>query len=214
MIHSHISNIQACSFFYSESPKFPPAPASPGYSSLLPDLISWTATASPNHHFIFLICNCKPQPPLYTGSFNFHIQIPPHKTVLCSSSQNEPLLDFASQTRSPFPPFLLCLVALLSHIRLSVAPWTVACQAPSSMRVYRQEYWIEQGILDRAGGRFLPPGIFRTLDWTRASCISCTGRWVLYPGGSAGKESTCNVGDLSSIRGLGTCPGEGNSYPV
>ena len=89
-------------------------------------------------------CHCKPQPPLYTGSFNFHIQIPPHKTVLSSSSQNEPLLDFASQTRSPFPPFLLCLVALLSHIQLSVAPWTVACQAPPSMRVYKQEYWTER----------------------------------------------------------------------
>ena len=54
MIHSHISHIRACSFFYSESPKFPPAPASPGYSSLLPDLISRTATASPNHHFILV----------------------------------------------------------------------------------------------------------------------------------------------------------------
>ena len=54
MIHSHISHIRACSFFYSESPKFPPAPAPPGYSSLLPDLISRTATASPNHHFILV----------------------------------------------------------------------------------------------------------------------------------------------------------------
>ena len=35
-----------------------------------------------------------------------------------------------------------------------------------------------------------------------------------FPGGSAGKESTCNVGDLSSIPGLGRAPGEGNSYPL
>ena len=30
-----------------------------------------------------------------------------------------------------------------------------------------------------------------------------------FPGGSAGKESACNVGDLSSISGLGRSPGEG-----
>ena len=33
-------------------------------------------------------------------------------------------------------------------------------------------------------------------------------------GGSAGKESACNVGDLGSIPGLGRSPGEGNGYPV
>ena len=34
------------------------------------------------------------------------------------------------------------------------------------------------------------------------------------PYGSAGKESTCNAGDLSSIPGLGGSPGEGNGYPL
>ena len=32
--------------------------------------------------------------------------------------------------------------------------------------------------------------------------------------GSAGKESTCNVGDLCSIPGLGRSPGEGKGYPL
>ena len=32
--------------------------------------------------------------------------------------------------------------------------------------------------------------------------------------GSAGKESTCNVGDLGSIPGLGGSPGEGKGYPL
>ena len=35
-----------------------------------------------------------------------------------------------------------------------------------------------------------------------------------FPGGSAGKESTCNAGDLGSIPGLGRSPGEGNGYPL
>ena len=35
---------------------------------------------------------------------------------------------------------------------------------------------------------------------------------MVFPCGSAGKESACNVGDLSSIPGLAKSPGEGNSY--
>ena len=35
-----------------------------------------------------------------------------------------------------------------------------------------------------------------------------------FPGGSDGKESTCNAEDLGSIPGLGRSPGEGNSYPL
>ena len=34
------------------------------------------------------------------------------------------------------------------------------------------------------------------------------------PCGSAGKESTCNSGDLGSISGLGKSPGEGKGYPL
>ena len=34
------------------------------------------------------------------------------------------------------------------------------------------------------------------------------------PYGSAGKESTLNVGDLSLIPGLGRSPGEGKDYPL
>ena len=35
-----------------------------------------------------------------------------------------------------------------------------------------------------------------------------------FPGGSAGKESACNVGDPCWIPGLGRSPGEGNGYPL
>ena len=33
-----------------------------------------------------------------------------------------------------------------------------------------------------------------------------------FSGGSAGKESACNAGDLGLIPGLGRSPGEGNGY--
>ena len=35
-----------------------------------------------------------------------------------------------------------------------------------------------------------------------------------FPGGSDGKESACNVGNLGSIPGLGRSPGEGNGQPT
>ena len=35
-----------------------------------------------------------------------------------------------------------------------------------------------------------------------------------FPGRSAGKESSCNAGDLVSIPGLGRSPGEGKGYPL
>ena len=34
------------------------------------------------------------------------------------------------------------------------------------------------------------------------------------PCGSAGKESTCNAGDVGSIPGLGRSPGEEKGYPL
>ena len=34
-----------------------------------------------------------------------------------------------------------------------------------------------------------------------------------FPGGSDGKESACNAGDLGLIPGLGRFPGERNGYP-
>ena len=35
-----------------------------------------------------------------------------------------------------------------------------------------------------------------------------------FPGGSDGKESTCNTGDPGSISGSGRSPGRGNGYPL
>ena len=35
-----------------------------------------------------------------------------------------------------------------------------------------------------------------------------------FPGGSAGKESACNAGDLDLIPGSGRCPGGGHGNPL
>ena len=39
-------------------------------------------------------------------------------------------------------------------------------------------------------------------------------RQLGFHGGSAGKESACNEGDLGSIPGFGRSPGEVNGYPL
>ena len=38
--------------------------------------------------------------------------------------------------------------------------------------------------------------------------------YTIFPGNSAGKESTCNTGDPGSIPGLGRSAGEGIDYPL
>ena len=35
-----------------------------------------------------------------------------------------------------------------------------------------------------------------------------------FPGGSDGKDSACNAGDLGSMPGSGISPGEGNGNPL
>ena len=42
---------------------------------------------------------------------------------------------------SSAPSTVRMLVQLLSRVRLFATPWTVACQAPLSIELPRQEYW-------------------------------------------------------------------------
>ena len=52
----------------------------------------------------------------------------------------------------------------------------------------------------------------RNIPWRRDRLPTTV--FLGFPGSSAGKESTCNVGDQGSIPGLGRSPGEGYSYPL
>ena len=54
--------------------------------------------------------------------------------------------------------------------------------------------------------------VSRKIHWRRDRLP--TPVFLGFPGGSDGKESTCNVGNLGSIPGLGRSPGEGNGYPI
>ena len=67
---------------------------------------------------------------------------------------------------------LIFVVQLLSVSSSFVTPWTVAHQAPLSMRFPRQEYWSQ--LL------FFLQGFSRPRDRTQVSCVSCIGRQILY----------------------------------
>ena len=48
-------------------------------------------------------------------------------------------------------------------------------------------------------------------DWSDSAAATV---FRVFPGGSAGKESSYSLGDLGSIPGLGRSPGEGKGYPL
>ena len=83
-----------------------------------------------------------------------------------------------------------------------------------SPRGRKDELVLQQGVEGppvQRRGVSLPhiPGCF-TGETTSEPDLGMRG----FPGGSAGKESACNVGDLGSIPGLGRSPGEGIAYPL
>ena len=57
-----------------------------------------------------------------------------------------------------------------------------------------------------------PPAMQETLGRRRDRLPTLV--FLGFPYGSAGKESTCNAGDLGLIPGLGRSPGEGEGYPL
>ena len=97
----------------------------------------------------------------------------------------------------------------------------VVCQAPQSTGFPRQEYWsgLPSSFLHRTNatspalaGRFFAsetPG----KPYVHSSPIY-NSQDMGFPCGSAGKESSCNVGDLGLIPGSGRSPGEGKGYPL
>ena len=76
------------------------------------------------------------------------------------------MVTYLSSPRKWMPPYMKCCSEVstaaaaaqsLSRVQLLVTPWTVACQAPLSMRVPRQEYW--SGLPFPSPGDLPEPGI-------------------------------------------------------
>ena len=77
---------------------------------------------------------------------------------------------------SMFPARAVKCAESLSRVWLFATSWTVACQGPLPMGFSRQEYW--------SGLPSPSPGDLTDTDLTHISCISCTGRWILYQWGT------------------------------
>ena len=57
-------------------------------------------------------------------------------------------------------------------------------------------------------------GVQRRNRWDKSSGLGLASLISGFPGGSGGKESTCNVGDLGSVPGLERFPGGGDDNPL
>ena len=92
---------------------------------------------------------------------------------------------------------MCCVLSCSSCVRLFATLWTVAHQAPLSMQFSKQEH--------QRGLPCLPPGDLPDPGTELKSVTSppLAGRFFTkgFPCGSAGKEATCNAGDLGSILG-------------
>ena len=102
------------------------------------------------------------------------------------------------------PPRRGC--GVLSRAQLFATLWTVACQAPLSMGFSSQEYW--RGLPFPPSGDLPDSGIEPE---PLVSPASQAGPLPLnFPGGSDGKESASNAGDLGSVPASGRSPGGGH----
>ena len=93
------------------------------------------------------------------------------------------------------------------------------------MGFLRQEYWNSLpfptlGDLPDPGIKPMSPALVGGFFTTESSQkpILCIVVYVCqslgFSGGSDGKESACNAGDLGSVPGLGRSPGKGNNSPL
>ena len=87
------------------------------------------------------------------------------------------------------------------------------------VRIFEGSIVCSKGFPDSSVGKNLPATQETQFDsWVRKICWRRdrlpTPVFLGFPCGSAGKESTCNAGDLASIPGLGRSPREGNGYPL
>ena len=132
------------------------------------------------------------------------------------------LMDFVSGLGILYRLNMNVNVKSLSCVRLLATPWTVAYQAPLSLGFSRQEYWSglpfpspgdlpnsgikpESPVLQADALPSEPPGKsqgkrpwfnswVRKIPWRRDRLP--TPVFSGFPGGSDGKESSCNVVDL------------------
>ena len=90
--------------------------------------------------------------------------------------------------------------------------WALCCsvRSVSLFKLLLRAYPSRENVIHRVHTCIFLCATFLNLH---RSAIIYTVLYLSFPGGSDGKESACNAGDLHSIPGLGRSPGEGNGNP-
>ena len=139
----------------------------------------------------------------------FHLIFTNHK-IPVKKVENSSLINL--ETVLEIKVFGHASIRHFSRVQLFVTLWTIAHQAPQSMGFPKQ--W--------SGLPFLPPGDLLNPKMEPESPVSPAlaggpfyhQHYLGLPGGSDGKASACNAGNLGSTPGLGRSPGEGNGNPL
>ncbi|CAI9176136.1 unnamed protein product [Rangifer tarandus platyrhynchus] len=133
------------------------------------------------------------------------------------TNSRSPPKSMSIESVMPSNHLILCRPLLLLP---SIFPTIRGFSNESALRIRWPKYWSFSFSISPSSEH---PGLisFR-MDWLDLLAVQGTLKSLLqhhsakacFPCGSAGKESTCNVGDLGSIPGLGRSPGEGKGYPL
>ena len=127
-------------------------------------------------------------------------------------------LYFLWQWQSLFSWVSKSLLIVTAAMKLKDAsPWKKSYDKPRQRNEKKRCYFAGKGLYSQSDGFSSSHVYMWELDhkegwalknWCFSTAVSG------FPCGSAGKESACNAGDLSLIRGLGRSPGEGKGYPL
>ena len=117
------------------------------------------------------------------------------------------ILYHLSHQRNYYVLYSFSSVQSLSHVQLFATPWARASLASLSI------------TNSQSLSKLISRGQHYSDTTTRQGChrkrkLEANIPAVGLPGGSDGKESTCNAGDPGLIPGSGRCPGKGNGNPL
>ena len=146
--------------------------------------------------------------PLSAGRAGSKLRARPRESRHPSSNQDSPHLIHVCLWRSGTPPWR-------TQPSLFLALWTpcslTLAQPFPSLGLF--SLWDLEGKTETRQPGQLRPNTQSVLN-DCALNLKAPDDILGFPGGSAGKESTCHAGDLGSIPRLGRSPGEGKGYPL
>ena len=107
--------------------------------------------------------------------------------------------------------------SLMSMVGTTRNCWTIQDREAETMRLETKAVARSQYVMERSWGFFLKVTRYWKIWGNWKDLTTVLDRLNIhqgFPGGSAGKESTCSGRDVRSIPGLGRSPGGGHGNPL